>query len=131
MVDGEWEKGAGRIDSFEQLAVWQEAHKLVLDVYALTRQLPSDERFGLSSQMRRAAVSVPANIAEGFRRRGINDKCHFYTIAHSSLDELTYYFILCRDLGHPIDFLKLRDTANRIGRMLTMLVRSVRAQGAT
>jgi four helix bundle protein len=63
----------GKLSHFQQLEVWQEAHKLVLTVYEITKELPPDERFGLVTQMRRVAVSIPANIAEGFKRRGIRD----------------------------------------------------------
>jgi len=73
------------IENFEQLNVWQEAHSLVLLVYKCTNALPKDEKFGLISQMRRAAVSVPANVAEGFKRRGAADKIRFYNISQSSL----------------------------------------------
>ncbi len=66
------------IERFEQLEVWQFAHAVVLAVYRLTSAFPDHERFGLTSQMRRAAVSVPANIAEAFKRRGPRDKIHFY-----------------------------------------------------
>jgi four helix bundle protein len=62
--------------------------------------MPSDQRYGLISQIHRAAVSVPANLAEGFKRRGRPDKVHFYNIAQGSLEELPYHFILCRDLGY-------------------------------
>ena len=89
-----------KILRFEQLEVWQEAHKLVLMVYRVTKKFPSDERFGLVSQMRRAAVSIPANIAEGFKRRGIQDKIRFYNTSEGSLEELKYYFILSKDLDH-------------------------------
>ena len=92
------------IERFEQLEVWQWAHRLVLNVYTTTRGLPTDQRFGLTNQMQRAAVSVPANIAEGFKRRGRGDKAHFYNIAQSSLEELRYYFILCRDLGYKVEY---------------------------
>jgi len=68
----------GKILHFRQLEVWQEAHTLVLMVYQATKCYPGDERYGLVSQMRRAAVSIPANIAEGFKRRGIQDKIRFY-----------------------------------------------------
>ena len=84
------------IERFEQLEVWQIAHKIVLDVYKGTTHLPPEEKFGLVSQVRRAAVSVPGNIAEGFKRRGEADKKHFYNIAQSSLEELRYYTILTR-----------------------------------
>lgn len=113
------------IQSFEQLEVWQWAHKLVLAVYRTTKDFPSEEKFGLIAQMRRAAVSVPANIAGGFKRHGRADKRHFYNIGQSSLEELRYYFILCRDLGYKLDSPALADQADHIGRMLTGLIKSV------
>src|SRR5260370_40394871 len=76
------------IERFEQLEVWQRAHSLVLNVYRTTSTMPSDQKFGLISQMQRAAVSVPANIAEGFKRRSRADKVHFYNMAQGSLEEL-------------------------------------------
>jgi four helix bundle protein len=87
------------IENFEQLDVWQVAHRLVLQVYRITSTIPSDQRYDLISQMQRAGVSIPANIAEGFKRRGRPDKVHFYNMAQGSLEEVRYYFILCRDLG--------------------------------
>lgn len=86
--------------SFKELAVWQKSHALVLQVYKSTQRLPNEELFGLTSQMRRAAVSVPANIAEGFKRRGKPDKARHMNIAQSSLEELRCYFILCGDLSY-------------------------------
>lgn len=80
--------------------MWQKAHALVLDVYRLTRGFPADERFGLTSQIRRAAVSIAANIAEGFPKRGPQDKARFYNIAQGSLEEVRYYLILATDLGY-------------------------------
>ena len=118
-----------KIDRFEQLDVWKESHAMVLDVYRTTKLHPSEEKFGLISQMRRAAVSIPANIAEGFKRRGLKDKAHFYNIAQGSLEELRYYFIVCRDLHYPIEYEKLQDKADHIGGMLTGLISSpLRAQ---
>ena len=113
------------IESFEQLAVWQAAHWLVLQVYRITSTMPPDQRYGLSSQMQRAAVSVPANIAEGFKRRGRPDKVHFYDISQGSLEELRYYFILCRDLGYKLDYSSVSAQTDQIGRMLTGLIRAV------
>jgi four helix bundle protein len=113
------------IENFPQLEVWREAHKLVLDVYRDTRRLPSEEKLGLIAQMRRAAVSVPANIAEGFKRRTRPDKRHFYNIAQASLEELRYYFILCRDLGYRLDSSLLSDNGERVARMLHGLTRVV------
>ena len=94
--------------------------------YKTTQGLPRDQRFGLIAQMQRAAVSVPANIAEGFKRRGRADKVHFYNIAQGSLEELRYYFILCRDLEYKVDYESLVEQAERVGRMLTGLINSVR-----
>ena len=89
----------GNLTSFRNLSVWQEAHRMVLQIYSETGQFPADEKFGLVTQMRRAAVSIPANIAEGFKRRGIQDKIRFYNISEGSLEELKYYLILSVDLG--------------------------------
>jgi four helix bundle protein len=85
---------------FEDLMVWQKSHSLTLRVYKLTTTFPKHEMFGLSSQMRRAAVSVPANIAEGFSKRGRADKARFMNTAQGSLEELRYHFILARDLTY-------------------------------
>ncbi len=113
------------IERFEQLKVWQEAHSLVLKVYAVTSTFPSDQKYGLISQMQRAAVSVPANIAEGFKRRSGPDKMHFYNMAQGSLEELRYYFILCRDLGYKIEFDLLATQADQVSRMLHGLIVSI------
>ena len=80
--------------TFQDLVVWQKAHQFVLDVYKLTRQFPADERFGLIAQLRRSAVSIPANIAEGFKKRSKSDKVRFMNIAQGSLEESLYYLIL-------------------------------------
>jgi four helix bundle protein len=86
--------------TFEDLLVWRKSHALVLDIYAATSTFPKHELFGLTSQMRRAAVSVPANIAEGFKRRRRMDKVRFLGIAAASLAELRYYLRLTADLGY-------------------------------
>ena len=117
--------GPKKIVSFRDLEVWRESHALVLDIYGLTHKLPAEERFGLSSQMRRAAVSVPANIAEGFKRKGKNDKCNFYNIAAASLEELRYYLILVKDLGYIKDVGVFEDKCAHVARMLAGLARSV------
>ena len=77
--------------SFEDLVVWRKAHKFVLEVYKLTAVFPKQETYGLSSQMRRAAASIAANIAEGFRKRGKADKARFLNIAEGSLEESHCY----------------------------------------
>jgi len=86
--------------SFEDLLVWQKAHSFVLTVYRLTGAFPKHEIFGLTSQFRRAAVSISANIAEGFRRRGSSDKARFFNIAQASVEECRYFLILTRDLEY-------------------------------
>ena len=85
---------------FEELLVWQKAHKMVLELYLITKSFPQQEIYCLTSQMRRAAISVPANIVEGFRKNGKADKLRFLNIAQGSLDELKYYIILSLDLGY-------------------------------
>lgn len=86
--------------TFEDLVVWQKSHWFVLAVYRLTQDFPRSETYGLSSQFRRAAVSIAANVAEGFRKRGKADKLRFLNIAQGSLEEARYYLILTRDLGY-------------------------------
>ena len=105
--------------------MWKQSHAIVLEVYRTTQAYPSEERFGLVSQMRRAAVSVPANIAEGFKRRTLKDKSHFYNIAQGSMEELRYYFIVCRDLHYTIDYQCLDEKADHVARMLTSLIHSL------
>jgi len=80
--------------------VWRKAHEFVLATYGFTSAFPKSETYGLSAQLRRAAVSIAANIAEGFRRRGRADKARFLNIAEGSLEECRYYLILAADLGY-------------------------------
>jgi four helix bundle protein len=85
--------------TFEDVDLWRKAHAWVLAIYTFTNKFPNHELFGLTSQLRRAAVSVPANFAEGFKKLGVADKLRFYNIAQGSLEECRYYLILARDLG--------------------------------
>jgi four helix bundle protein len=103
--------------NFKELIVWQKAHQLVLEIYRFTHNFPVDERFGLTSQVRRAAISVPANIAEGFPKRSAGDKTRFFNIAQGSLEEVHYYLILAKDLGYG-DSEKLLGLYNEVGRLL-------------
>ena len=86
--------------TFEDLLVWQKAHSFVLAAYRLSATFPKHEVFGLTSQLRRAAVSIAANIAEGFRKNSNADKIRFYNIARGSLEECRYYLILIKDLEY-------------------------------
>jgi len=85
---------------FTDLKVWQRSHALTLEIYRLTQVLPTQEKYGLVSQLRRAAVSVPTNIAEGSKREGSQDFARFLNIAEGSLVETEYLIMLCRDLGY-------------------------------
>lgn len=111
-------------EKFEDLIVWRKSHELALRVYRLTANFPKHEVYGLSSQMRRAAVSVPANIAEGFKRRGRPDKAKFMNTAQASLEELRYYFILARDLDY-LSPKETREDVDEISRMLGAYARTL------
>jgi four helix bundle protein len=86
--------------SFQDLIVWQKAHKFVLGIYIFTKKFPKVEMYGLTSQLRRSVVSIPANIAEGFKKKGKADKVRYLNIAQGSLEESRYYLILAKDLGY-------------------------------
>jgi four helix bundle protein len=88
--------------------MWQEAHKLTLLVYELTKSFPKEELFGLTSQFRRAVVSISANIAEGYKKRSYADKLRFMNISQGSLEECRYYIILSKDLGYVSESDKLK-----------------------
>jgi len=103
--------------SFHELEMWKKSHQFVLDTYSLTEGFPKVEIYCLTAQFKRAAISVPANIAEGFRKRSKADKHRFFEIAHSSLEECRYYLILSKDLGYG-DTIGLENLLTEISRML-------------
>jgi four helix bundle protein len=111
---------------FESLLVWKKAHKSVLTIYRMTDTFPDCEKFGLTSQLRRAAVSIPANIAEGYGKRSSADKARFYNIAQGSLNESRYYLRLAKDLGYAKTEL-ITEQLNEIGRMLNSYSKKVLA----
>ena len=112
--------------SFRDLVVWQKAHQFVLAVYRLTESFPDREKFGLSHQMRRAAVSIPANIAEGFGKRSQAEKARFLNSAEGSLEECRYYLILTHDLGFGQTD-SLTATLEETSRLLNAYTRAVLA----
>ena len=112
--------------TFQDLLVWQKAHGFVLEVYALTAVFPKPETYGLSLQMRRAAVSIAANIAEGFRRRGKADKARFLNMAEGSVEECRYFLILAKDLGYA-DTQKLFATLEEVSRLLSAYTAAILA----
>jgi four helix bundle protein len=89
--------------NLQDLIVWQKAHQFVLSVYRLTRTFPREELYALTSQFRRAAVSIAANIAEGFRKRSRSDKARFMNMSQGSVEECRYYLILARDVDYGYD----------------------------
>lgn len=105
--------------TFEDLVVWRKAHTFVLEVYRQSRRFPRQELYGLTVQLRRAAVSVPANIAEGFKRNTKADKARFMNIAQGSLEESRYYLILAKDLSYlSISDRNLLNQLEEVSRLL-------------
>ncbi|MCL2280278.1 four helix bundle protein [Candidatus Saccharibacteria bacterium] len=92
-----------KIAKFTDLRAWRLAHDLAIEIYMVTKKFPKDEQFGLTSQIRRAAVSITSNIAEGFSRSSSEDKKHFYTIALGSLTEVQSQLLIAKDIGYIIE----------------------------
>ena len=107
----------GPAKSFQNLVVWQKSHALALNNYRVSARFPKTEQYGLAVQMQRAAVSIPANIAEGFGRFSRLEKRRFLNIAQGSVEELRYYLILANDLGYSVDP-SLSIDVDEVGRML-------------
>jgi four helix bundle protein len=85
---------------FQDLIVWQKAHQFVLSIYLFSNNFPNNELYGLTSQIRRASISVPANIAEGFKKKTKKDKARYMNITQGSVEECRYYLILAKDLDY-------------------------------
>ncbi len=114
--------------NYKELGVWQKAVRLASETYRVTQAFPQAERFGLTSQARRAATSVPANIAEGWGRGSTKEYIQFLMVARGSLMELETHLIIAQDLGYiaPEQFEPLRREIEEVGRMLNGLVSSLR-----
>jgi len=119
--------------SFKELTAWQKAHELVLFVYKCTKRFPDEEKFGLTSQTRRAAVSVTSNIAEGFGRRTAQDKIHFYTMSKTSLAELQNQFLIAYDLHYISDAVnqEFDNRANEVDRLVAGLAKSATSKSSS
>jgi four helix bundle protein len=115
------------MEKFKKLKVWLKAHQLVLEVYRITENFPKSELYGLVSQMRRAAISVVANIVEGSKRSTVKDRRHFHVMADTSLEEIKYYFLLSYELGYisKEQGEKLTKQAREVGRMLNSLTQKL------
>ena len=113
---------------FRDLTVWKKAHDLALTVYQITKDFPSDERFGLTSQLRRACVSIPANIAEGCGRGGDPELARFLQIAMGSASEVEYHILLAKDLGYLEESLydQVHERVCEVKRMLASFIHKLR-----
>jgi four helix bundle protein len=116
---------------FKELRVWSKAHELTVLVYKLTRAFPRDEVYGLTSQVRRSAASIGANIAEGCGRRSDGEMARFLQIARGSASETEYHLLLAKDLGflQEGDFRAAEESVVAVQRMLTALVQKVQPRG--
>jgi four helix bundle protein len=116
------------IKSFTDLVAWQKSHSLVVDIYRVTRDFPKDEVFALTSQIRRAVVSISSNIAEGFSRRTKADRSHFYEMARASLTEVQSQLLIARDVGYLSRdaFSPIADQSVECHKLLTGLIKSTK-----
>ena len=123
----------GKITKFTDLNSWKYGHDLALQIYKITQGFPKEEVYGLTSQIRRAAVSVTSNIAEGFSRNSYKDKTHFYTMALGSLTELQNQLLLSRDIGYLASdtFDTLADSSVITHKLINGLIKSSRAKNHT
>ena len=113
-----------KIESFTDLQVWQAGHALVVEIYKVTKQFPREESFGLTSQIRRAAVSVTSNIAEGFGRQSYKEKVQFYHMSYGSLVEVENQLLIARDVGYVSsgDFLRLKAMTTDTAKLLRAFI---------
>lgn len=118
----------GKVKTFNDLDAWKQAYALCLSIYTLTKQFPKDELFGLTSQIRRAVVSISSNIAEGFSRQSIADKSHFYAIAHGSLTEVQSQLYIAKGVMYVDEpsFTKIYSQTVIVHKLLTGLIKSTK-----
>jgi len=122
------EPDKNKIQKFTDLITWQEGHKLVLMIYKITKNFPQDEKYGLTSQIRRAAVSVTSNIAEGFSRKSSKDKYQFYATSKGSMTELQNQLLIAKDVGYLTkkSFEEVAEQSIITSKLLTGLLKSAR-----
>jgi four helix bundle protein len=118
--------------NYKDLRVWDEAHRLTLSVYKATQAFPKEERFGLTSQLRRASASIAANLAEGCGRRSDGEMARYVQIAMGSGAELSYHLLLARDLGllENEEYASLSSAVDRVMKMLSSLSGTIRSASA-
>jgi len=115
--------------NFQDLIVWQKAHQLVLSIYLFSNNFPKHEIYGLTSQIRRAVISIPANIAEGFKKKTKPDKVKFMNISQGSLEECRYYLIVAKDLGYG-DTSQLMPQLEEVSKLLETYTASILNSGS-
>ncbi len=122
-----------RTSKFQDLITWQKAHALALEIYSTTKLFPKEETYGLTSQIRRASVSVAANIVEGYRKRGKADKVRFFNISEGSLDEIKYFLILSKDLKYMSkeNFEALMSLSEEVSRLLSSYIKAISKNNPT
>ncbi|WP_210150405.1 four helix bundle protein [Chryseobacterium scophthalmum] len=116
------------IISFRDLIVWQKSHEFVLEIYRISSAFPKEETYALTSQLRRAAVSIPANIAEGFTKKTLPNKLNYISPSEGSLQEVKYYLILAKDLNYinNITFESAINSCEEIGKLLNGYIKTIR-----
>lgn len=114
-----------KTNTFQDLIVWQKGHEFVLEVYKITKVFPKEEVYGLTSQFRRAAVSITANIAEGYKRTSVKEKLRFYNISQASLEECRYFIILTNDLNYIKDATKQIKLIESVSKLLNGYCKSI------
>jgi four helix bundle protein len=119
-----------KIRSFTDLIVWKKGHELVLMTYKITDNFPTKEQFSLTNQMRRAAISITSNIAEGFSRQSQKEKAQFYSTARGSLTELQNQLLIARDIGYAKenDFAQLANQTVEVSKLLNGLIKIIKSR---
>ena len=123
----------GKIKSFTDLEAWREGYKLVLEIHQVSRKFPTEERFGLTNQLRQATVSITSNIAEGFSRESYKEKIQFYSIARGSLTEVQNQLLVAKDVGYISreTFNGLAKRSILVHKLLTGLIKSSKGRSRT
>jgi len=117
------------IKSFTDLLVWRQAHELVLEIYKITKKFPNEEKYGLIDQIRRAAISITSNIAEGFSRGGYKEKCQFYYMSLGSLTEVQNQLLVARDVGYisGLEFDRMAERTTSVQKLLNRFISTTRS----
>lgn len=116
------------IESYKQLVVWQKSIKLVKEIYFVTEKMPKSELYCLSTQMRRSAISIPSNIAEGYKRRNLGEYVQFLSVADASAAELETQIIICKDIYSKIDFTSVGSILSEVQKMLITMIKKLNAR---